>query len=263
MAEPDDLPPLEDFSQLFSKLGTSKKPDSTLVVSDDKCIVTNLPVESTEQVKTKTNSFGGLRKGFLNSKPKKEVTQQISLITSNPSKEGASIKMDEMKKEVDRSLQEQVPMLPDNLISQGLLDKVESNPLLAQAFRHPDFSQVITRFTQNPAQAIQDYGETPAFREFFKEICALLGQHFTELADKTEGNVEKIPIEDEEDRKVREILEKEDVQEVMRDERIQQLIMDMKENPERAQNTFVTASPQLKRKIRVLTDYNIIGLQSK
>ena len=263
MAEPDDLPPLEDFSQLFSKLSTSKKPETTLVCSDDTCTVSDLPVESTEQVKTKTDSFGGLRKGFLNSKPKKEVTQQVALIKSNPSKEGASIKMDEMKKEVVRSLQEQVPVLPDNLISEGLLEKVESNPLLAQAFRHPQFSQVITRFTQDPTQAIRDYGETPAFREFFKEVCALLGQHYTELADQTDGHVEKFPVEDEEDRKIREILEKEDVREVMRDERIQQLIMDMKENPERAQNTFVTASPQLKRKIRVLTDYNIIGLQSK
>lgn len=263
MAEPDDLPPLEDFSQLFSKLGASKKPETTPVYTEDKCTVSSEPVENTEQVKTKTDSFGGLRKGFLNSKPKKEVTQQVTLIKSDPSKGGASIRMDEMKKEVDRSLQEQVPVPPDNLISEGLLEKVESNPLLAQAFRHPDFSQVITRFTQNPTQAIRDYGETPAFREFFKEMCALLGQHFTELADQTEGDVEKVPVEDEEDRKMREVLEKEDVQEIMRDERIQQLIMDMRENPERAQNTFVTASPQLKRKIRVLTDYNIIGLQSK
>ncbi|KAI6660522.1 hypothetical protein LOD99_14106 [Oopsacas minuta] len=262
MAEPDDLPPLEDFSPLFEKLSASNQTNSTQQ-TDAISTIPNVPLENIKEEKPKTDSFGGLRKGFLNPKPKKEISQEVTMLKSNPSKGGASVKMDEMKRAVDDSMKEQISLLPENWMTDSLLDKVESNPMLAQAFRHPEFSNVITRFTQNPTQAIHDYGDTPAFREFFKEMCALLSQHFTQLADETEGDVEEVQIEDEEDKKMREILCKEDVQEAMQDPRIRQLVMDMKQNPERAQNTFITASPQLKRKIYVLTNNNIIGLQSK
>ena len=196
-----------------------------------------LPRQLKDRIKINlmTNSFGGFQKGFLKTKHKKEVPEDIALIESDPSKEGASFQMEEMKRAVDDSMQQAtVPLLPENWMTEELLSKVENNPLLAGAFKHPDFSQVLTRFTQNPTQALKDYGDTPEFREFFQEMCSTLGQHFTGLADEAEGDP-VTEIEDEEDKKMREILGKEEVQEVMRDSRIRQLIMDMKDNPKRAQ----------------------------
>ena len=254
MAEPDDLPPLEDFSPLFKKLGSIKQA-SAASEPEANSAIRALPDEE----KPKSGSFGGFQKGFLNQKPKKELPEDLALIKSDPSKEGASLKMNEMSRAVDDSMQQgSLPLLPENWLTEELLTKVESNPRLAGAFRHPDFSQVLTRFTQNPTQALKEFGDTPEFREFFQEICSTLGQHFTEIADEGDQGRE---IEDDEDRKMKEIFEKEEVQEVMRDSRIRQLVMDMKDNPERAQDTFTTASPQLRKKIHVLTENNIIGIQ--
>ena len=258
MAEPDDLPPLEDFSPLFNKLG-AKKQDSATSETEDSSTRAVIPVEVPDEDKSKLGSFGGFQKGFLNTKHKKEDT---ALIKSNPSKEGASCKMDEINRAVDDSMQQQdaVPLLPENWLTEELLSKVENNPRLAGAFTHPNFSQVLALFTQNPTQAMKDFGDTPEFREFFQEICSTLGQHFTELVE--ERGEQGAAVEDEEDRKMREILDNEEVQEVLQDARIRQLIMDMKENPKRAQDTFKTASPQLRKKIHVLTENNIIGIQN-
>lgn len=267
MAEPDDLPPLEDFSSVLDKLAHLNRKTTPPVAPD----AGTIPQVLKEETPKKT-TFGGLKKGFLMKKAP-ESTSEVGasksrddpVITSDPSKQGASFQLSEMKKSVDESVQESAPtaLLPENWVTDELLDKVQGNPLFAQAFEHPDFSQVLTRFTQNPKQAIREFGDAPEFRVFLQEMCSLLGHHFTGLAGEGGyvGDVEGADQLDEEDKKMQEILNRDEVKEVMRDERIRRMIMDMRDNPERAQDTFRVASPELKKKISILVKHNIVGIQ--
>ena len=77
-------------------------------------------------------------------------------------------------------------------------------------------------------------------QRFVREFCALLGDHFTALADKEERekaaatNISEA-LSNEEEAEMREIMSRPEVKEALNDPRIEKLIIALKDDPPAAQ----------------------------
>lgn len=60
------------------------------------------------------------------------------------------------------------------------------NPKLAHQFNDPKFNEAITLFQTNPQKVLEMCKDNLELREFIQEFCALMGDHFTNLADINE-----------------------------------------------------------------------------
>ena len=50
----------------------------------------------------------------------------------------------------------------------------------------PNFMKMLENFHSNPGEVMRKYASNPEMSQFLKEFCALMGDHFTQLADKEE-----------------------------------------------------------------------------
>ena len=71
--------------------------------------------------------------------------------------------------------------------TESLLKKIERHPLLSRALTNPHLSELLSRFQSNPKEALQVAAGNPEMQHFLREFCNLMGDHFTELADREEG----------------------------------------------------------------------------
>ena len=69
--------------------------------------------------------------------------------------------------------------------------KLQSNPKLLAAFQDPKCMQAFKEMGENPKEAMQKYGNNPDFRELMMEFSGLMGNHFTEIADKKKKEEEE------------------------------------------------------------------------
>merc|ERR1719231_1297979 len=67
-----------------------------------------------------------------------------------------------------------------------LLKKIASTPVLRKAFTDPRCQTAMAEMQTNPQEAMKKYGDVPEMREFLQAFMKLMGEHFTELADKQE-----------------------------------------------------------------------------
>ena len=72
-------------------------------------------------------------------------------------------------------------------LTESLLEKMEKHPVLSKALHDPQLAQVMSQFQSNPKAVLQAAAGNPDVQEFLKEFCALMGDHFSDLADKEEG----------------------------------------------------------------------------
>ena len=63
---------------------------------------------------------------------------------------------------------------------------MEKHPVLSKALHDPQLAQVMSQFQSNPKAVLQAAAGNPEVQEFLKEFCALMGDHFSDLADKEE-----------------------------------------------------------------------------
>lgn len=86
------------------------------------------------------------------------------------------------------SLPPTLPLFPSSpeWMTESLLEKIEKHPLLSRALRDPHLAQVLSQFQSNPRAALQAAAGNREMQQFLREFCSLMGDHFTELADKEE-----------------------------------------------------------------------------
>ncbi|XP_071818853.1 uncharacterized protein [Apostichopus japonicus] len=198
----DDVPPLEDMSDLLEQVKEIQKTKSPSLkkpltsAEDIKTLNTEtrshgikLPEvqqrkEKKAQPKGKDDSFMGLKKGFLlggfgDDKPKaKRKENNIPTIKPKLDKKEDSFKI----KEVQDALQRASPLLQNkDWLSSDLLDKVEKHPYLAEVMANPDFTSVLSKFEKDPKGAAEQLHNNPQLQHIFRDFCAILGDHFTSL----------------------------------------------------------------------------------
>ena len=71
-------------------------------------------------------------------------------------------------------------------MTDDLLNKISSHPLLSKVFQEPRLAEVLSQFQSNPQAALAAASGNPEMQQFLQEFCSLMGDHFTALADKEE-----------------------------------------------------------------------------
>ena len=71
-------------------------------------------------------------------------------------------------------------------VTEDLLTKIMKHPKLSKQFMDPRFSKAIEKFQTNPREVMEMCSTNEELREFIQQFCALMGDHFTGLADAQE-----------------------------------------------------------------------------
>ena len=69
-------------------------------------------------------------------------------------------------------------------VTDDLLEKIESHPLLSKAFRDPSLSQVLAEFQRNPEAMLKAAQGNQEMMQFLQEFSLLMGGHFAALSGK-------------------------------------------------------------------------------
>ena len=72
-------------------------------------------------------------------------------------------------------------------MTDSLLEKIEKHPLLSRALRDPTLARALSKFQTDPESVLQTAAGNPQLQEVLREFCALMGGHFTELADRQDS----------------------------------------------------------------------------
>ncbi|XP_064628868.1 uncharacterized protein LOC135488262 isoform X2 [Lineus longissimus] len=220
MADNEDVPPLEDMSELLQQVEALRehKPSSVSkttipekkipqsVSENGDTNITSTPPgvgkESKEPVKKATgvsqpSTFGGFKKGFLfgssNSKPSSQTSAAARTTSKEPSKKVEEIPYIKPKDSQAKEKQNQMPEVQEAMkasqslldnkdwVTDDLLERVEKSPNLMKYLADPRFSQALAEFQTNPQGAQLKYADNPEVQLFFKDFCGLLGDHFSKI----------------------------------------------------------------------------------
>ncbi|CAH1799856.1 unnamed protein product, partial [Owenia fusiformis] len=222
----EDVPPLEDMSELLQKVeairdmkGISKKDtpksnepsraakQTAKNASPEHKLPTSTPSPSLPSNQdNKDSAFAGMKKGFLfgapaskskqESKPKptaKPVNKKTDPI--NVQEEIPFIKANKEEENTRLSMPEvqdamkasQNLMNNKEWITQDFLQTIQSRPKLLEKLTNPVFQQAISDFQTNPEAATMKYKDNTEVFEFFKEFSGILGQHFSELGEREQS----------------------------------------------------------------------------
>ena len=80
-----------------------------------------------------------------------------------------------------------LPLALAEWLTESLLEKIEKHPLLSKALQDPNLARAMSQFQSNPQAVLQSAAGNPELQAFLKEFCALMGEHFSELADKDDA----------------------------------------------------------------------------
>lgn len=172
--------------------------------------------------------------------------------------------------EVQSAMNNQIPLLQSkDWITSDLLTKIMKNPKLAHQFNDPKFNEAITLFQTNPQKVLEMCKDNLELREFIQEFCALMGDHFTNLADineesssrKTSSNMlptNNNDISKEDDSKIKDILSNEDTVKALQSPDIQKLLSLLRSNPMAAQRFIDGADSALRQKMQRLVDVGLL-----
>lgn len=59
------------------------------------------------------------------------------------------------------------------------------------AFQNPQYMQAFQEMGSKPQETMQKYGNDPKFKELLMEFSGLMGNHFTDVADKQKKEEEE------------------------------------------------------------------------
>ena len=74
-------------------------------------------------------------------------------------------------------------------ITQDFLKKIEDRPDLLKKLADPRYSQALNEFTSNPQEAWKRVSGNKELESFIKDLCGLLGEHFTTMAEQIDQSV--------------------------------------------------------------------------
>ncbi|XP_076079901.1 uncharacterized protein LOC143049998 [Mytilus galloprovincialis] len=224
MADETDVPPLEDMSDLLQKVQIIKekrtKTSSQNQVKTEKKTVSNghctvsdknmAPANKPAQIQSKlentepkpnpkpsaafsqsSSGFGGMKKGFMfgggssQPKPSQEKTKEASVPYVKKNEE--SLKLDE----VQQAMSDTITSKKDEWMTDDLLSKVEKNETLLKKLQDPRFMEAVDMFQRNPTAAMERYKNDKETQDAFMQFCGLMGNHFTNIADKDGGKTEE------------------------------------------------------------------------
>ena len=72
-------------------------------------------------------------------------------------------------------------------MTDSLLEKMEKHPLLSRALRDPTLARALAQFQTDPESVLRTAASNPQLQQILREFCAVMGSHFTELADKQDS----------------------------------------------------------------------------
>eukprot|EP00128_Syssomonas_multiformis_P009278 Colp12_sorted_trinity150504_noHs@20455 len=277
----DDVPPLEDFSDVISKIKFAKESKSefrTAAVEPNLAKAPAQPAQakpvsqsqptttqaSANKPAAKSSSGFGFKKGFLtSSKPTKTSNEQKKTpkveeyveVKSKPQAADERFRLPE----VQQAMNQNIGLLQKgDWITPELLEKIAKRPHLLQLLSNPGFSQALTELQRNPQAAMQKYQNNPEFSEALKEFAGFIGEHFEQLADKEEAKKKANP--DPMDLKVQELLANPEIKQLLMDPEVQHFLNSVKQNPSdtsRLQNL----NPDFARKVKRLMELGFLQVQ--
>merc|ERR1719409_446446 len=120
----------------------------------------------------------------------------------------------------------------------------------------------------NPQEAMKKYGDVPEMRDFLQAFMKLMGEHFTELAEKQEKEQKRHappePVLTPEQKKAQEVATKAmadpEVKAILEDPLIQKLLGDMQAGKAFELEAAAARNPDIVRKLRKLSEAGLIGM---
>ena len=245
------------------------------------------PVPSTAAPKPGSNlkASSGLKKGFLggggggSARPNKAAPAGsstssdggIPMVRAAADAKQKSLQLPEVQDKIEAEKAEAAKLAsPKNSwMTPELLQKIAAKPILRKAFTDPKCQQAMTEMQTDPQAAMKKYGDVPEMREFLQAFMKLMGDHFTELADKQEKEQKEKLRQAEamltpEERKSKEVAEKAmqdpEVRTIVQDPKIQALLQNMQSGKSFELERAAREDPDVVRKLRKLSEAGLIGM---
>lgn len=135
----------------------------------------------------------------------------------------------------------------------------------------------MSQFQSDPTAVLQSAAGKPELQTFLREFCSLMGDHFSELANKDDGTAKNTPV----DKDIEKALSQKGVKEALTDPHVQQLLHFLREDPPKAQRyplcppspscvdvicfhchrILTSASAELRQKVQVLIENGLLAIQ--
>jgi len=285
----DDIPPLEDMSEMVDKVRNIKfnnheklhqaSPEQSATITEIK--------EDVKPAKPKQKKdFGGFKKGFLfgsappvkkntNKGVKKTVkavekdTKVDFVINTNKNSAKSSLVFDDVQKEMEKTKQQ---MKPPDWLNDDIIKNIESDKDLLSKLAQPKYAAAVELMKTDPKAALEKYKDDKEVAEFFKKFYGILGSHFTNLANSsgdtgtrnqpiyTRPPAEEPHIMSEEDRQVQDVLKNPELREILQKGEIKRLMKLIREDPNQAQHMLMTGSHEFKRDVQTLISNGLLKI---
>jgi len=296
----DDLPPLDDASELVEKIksrhaeknSTENEISRELLnceINDEKYIpklITNdfqtpkpqnnhnsdkpaqkpVPAKKTTKKKPpKDAGFGGFQAGFLfGNKPKKQPAKKTAKVTEEIEEIITPKAKESIKKENPLILPEVQEQMKAELQDESFLASYETDAKLMKQMADPRFARAIEFMQRDPEGCKSYYMKHDP--EFFKEFIEFFRQNMQRIA----GHLEKKEVPEPniterkspEDIKMQSILERPEVKEAISNPVIVELFNELRTNPVRAQQKLSSLDPRSKSHIDILIRNGLLQMQS-
>jgi len=236
----DEPPPLQDMSGHFQKEapkpvkkggvldGENRTEVATIIIEPEQTTkIPKKPVKNTSG-NNENKNFGGMSKGFFNSKPKpkpkkmkkipapnNEEDEIIELSAKTLVKEPKSslIFEDVQKANPAAKMAEMINKSKKDWCNESLINKFEKDKELTEALKDPAVSEALAKFQSNPKEAMEYYKKhDPSKIQLILKCAGVLGNHMENLDVK----------KNERDR-------------ILKKEKIKNLVEYLKTRPDRAQ----------------------------
>ncbi|KAI0210987.1 hypothetical protein LSAT2_004218 [Lamellibrachia satsuma] len=249
-----------------------------------------------ERQHTHSDTFCGFKKGFLLPKTNadksttKEVKSSNSKLRESTNISEPDIPFIKPKSQSSKDSQYSIPEVQQAMdasraflenkewVTDDLLQKIQSNDVLAKKLTNPGFAQALNEFQANPQAAMAKYGNNPEMQAFLMEFCGLLGDHFTKLGDMQSAQTTKAnspnaadmcirsstsptQMTSADEEKMQKILAKSEVREALMDANIEKLLETLRTNPDAAQRFLATCNRELRDKVKILVDNGLLQFQ--
>lgn len=178
----DDLPPLEDMSDVLNKAKPSKNEKRG---KHDVDVDYTVPKEvQDEQRQKEIDSLDkSLAKGLLNTQGKvKDAEETKKKAEEDAKKKKNPLEIQEVQENMKKdSVYGFLENNKEKWMTPGLIGKLQQNPKLLQGFADPEVMMAVVLMQSDPSAAKEKYKNNKKVTDFFVEFTRLMGGHFEEL----------------------------------------------------------------------------------
>lgn len=220
----DDIPPLEDMSDILkqAEANKSKVKSSRVTITTDTAQRNAVPQTDPHNEKPAQNptgtghtekptaaksagktpskpsseTFGGFKKGFLfggNSLQKskaKSSSSSGSNAKSSPDVPYITKKSPDVGHQIPEVQQtltaeaQKMAQNKDEWLTDDLMKEIEANDTLFKKLGDKKYVDAVNQFQSDPVKAMERYKDDKEIQEFLTAFCKIMGEHFSGLADK-------------------------------------------------------------------------------